>query len=102
MVIMAPVCRPFGPWAHFNRMMHHDPRKQSYLVVRAHYLNTRMEPATSFWQVLNMHAKDLPCAATAGPAWPTRGVSPRIPSVWESPPGTRLSPQGGWERPTDG
>ena len=29
-VVMAPVCRPFGPWARFNRMMHYQSWKQSY------------------------------------------------------------------------
>ena len=27
---MAPVCRPFGPWAHVNRMMHYDSWLASY------------------------------------------------------------------------
>ena len=29
-VVMAPVCRPFGPWAHFNRMMHYETWRRSY------------------------------------------------------------------------
>ena len=29
-VVMAPVCRPFGPWAQFNKVMHYDTWRRSY------------------------------------------------------------------------
>ena len=29
-VVMAPVCRPFGPWAHFNQVANYDGWLRSY------------------------------------------------------------------------